>query len=133
MLIYAAHLNNIVLVRALLGLREKLNINHQNKVFYIELLRHRYLNFIFTQMGVTALMAAVHVQGFPTVEWIIKSRSDVNLQITDPKGRTALWQAASIGHVQMLQALIQAKASINSADEVRLLQLYGIFLKYLLN
>ncbi len=63
-------------------------------------------------------MAAATGQGLPTVEWILKSRPDVNLQAVDLKGRTALWYAGSIGHVQIMQALIKAKAEFNIPDAV---------------
>lgn len=63
-------------------------------------------------------MLSVLSQQLPIVECIIKLRDDLNLQMADCKGRTALWHAASNGNVAIMKALVNAKANLNYPDQV---------------
>lgn len=65
-------------------------------------------------------MIAIVAQHLPVIEWMLKTRADIDLSIVDCKGRTALWHAASAGNVEIIKALIQAKASVNSPVDVSL-------------
>jgi ankyrin repeat protein len=64
--------------------------------------------------GRTALFRIIKRDELGLFENLLKYRSDVN--VADVKGTTALMLASAYGRVEMVRALINAKASVNARD-----------------